>query len=123
MKILACVLLLCSSAFAKDHAPLPDELLNAKTVYIVNQTGNQKATDTAYDQFSKWGKFKVVSNKDSADIVAAFTFFPQDDRFVVMQIFVKSSPDAAFQTMERWLPLSNGPKNCVGNFKKRLEQK
>jgi hypothetical protein len=127
MKLIALALFLSTAAFApafgKTHAPLPDSVLAAKTVYVVNQTGNQEASDTAYDQFSKWGRYKVVTAKDSADIIAVFTIFPADARYIVMQIFPQSSTDAAFQTTERWQPLFNGPKSCVADFRKRLEEK
>src|ERR1700733_5766489 len=70
------LILICfaSTVHAKaKHAPLPDELLSAKTVYLVNDTGYQSALDTAYDQFQKWGRFTVVTKKEAADIVVVFT--------------------------------------------------
>jgi hypothetical protein len=62
--------IVCSSVFANTkHAPLPDELLKAKTVYIDNQSGLATLGDKAYDELSKWGRFKIVSSAKDADLV------------------------------------------------------
>lgn len=128
MKLLACLLLLSSAAFAKTHAPLPDDLIQAKTIYIVNQTGKQEVLDTAYDQFTKWGRFAIAKNKENADIVAVFTreelavgntMMP----FIAMNVMLKGSEDSAFQTINKWTILTNGPKNDVQDLRKRLEKK
>jgi hypothetical protein len=128
MKLLAILLLLSATAFAKTHAPLSDDLVSGKTIYIANETGSQSVLDTAYDQFTKWGRFKVISSKADADVVAVFSYESglangTSISFITMKVFSKSSSDAAFQTTERWALLRNGPKNCVEDFHKRLEQK
>ena len=70
MKKLLIFLLLVSFASAKDKkAPLPTELLAAKTVYLDNQSGFAKAKDQAYEAFRTWGRFAVVSDPASADVV------------------------------------------------------
>lgn len=51
------------------HAPLPDEILRAKSVCIVNQTKSASLGDRAYDEISKWGRFKVVAKPEDADLV------------------------------------------------------
>jgi hypothetical protein len=51
------------------HAPLPDRILEAKTVYIDNQSGVADITDKTYDELSKWGRFKIVSSANDADLV------------------------------------------------------
>lgn len=54
---------------AKDkHAPLPPQILTAKTIYIENH-GQAKIGDRAYEELQKWGRFKIVSSRESADIV------------------------------------------------------
>jgi hypothetical protein len=63
-------LLLCSTALAKTkHAPLPDRILQAKTVYIDNQSGAADINDKAYEELSKWGRFKIVTTAREADLV------------------------------------------------------
>jgi hypothetical protein len=51
------------------HAPLPDLVIQAKTVYIVNLAGNAAFRDKAYDEITKWGRFKVVSKREDADLI------------------------------------------------------
>ena len=70
MKKLSLALLVAISAFAKPiHAPLPAEAYTAKTIAIVNHTGTQKVLDKAYEELTKWGRFKIVQNTDDSDIV------------------------------------------------------
>jgi len=75
---LACILLAATAelivaplaAPAKTkHAPLPDKVLQAKTVYILNLTGNAAFRDRAYDELTKWGRYKVVSKREEADLI------------------------------------------------------
>jgi hypothetical protein len=75
LKILVFCLLLClpiSVAAASKHAPVPETVAHAKTVYILNQTGIQKIEDAAYGELEKWGHFKVVSDRKSADLIIHF---------------------------------------------------
>lgn len=51
------------------RAPLPVTLMDAKAVYIDNQTGSAKLADRAYDELSKWGRFRVVDSPKRADVI------------------------------------------------------
>jgi hypothetical protein len=51
------------------HAPLPEQILQAKTVYIDNQSGLATLGDRAYDELSKWGRFKIASSSKDAELV------------------------------------------------------
>jgi hypothetical protein len=51
------------------HAPLPEQILQAKTVYIDNRSGLAYIGDRAYDELSKWGRFKIVKTAKDADVV------------------------------------------------------
>ncbi|SRR5260370_6562013 len=60
----------CLSAHANTkHAPLPEQVLKAKTVYVDNQSGLASLGDKAYDELSKWGRFKIVMSAKDADLV------------------------------------------------------
>ena len=50
------------------HAPLPAQLMSAKTMYVENHA-DAKLADKAYDELVKWGRFKVVTAKEDADVV------------------------------------------------------
>jgi hypothetical protein len=63
------VLILSTLSFGGQHAPLPQTLMAAKTLYIENNSGNAKLADRCYDELSKWGRFRIVSDPKDADIV------------------------------------------------------
>ena len=123
---------LIATSYAKTrHAPLPNGLLSAKTVFLENKTGYQSALDTAYDQFQKWGRFSIVQDKDSADIVVVLVHDSGMREgttigFTQMNVFLKGNDQPVFETTERFrskLFGNSSVKQCVKDFKKRLESK
>lgn len=54
---------------AIQYAPLPAKVLTAKTIYIQNQTPYQAFTDVAYTELKDWGRYKVVTTKQQADLI------------------------------------------------------
>ena len=71
--------LLSIGAFA-GNAPLPAELMQAKTVYIISHriqdgrvlpdpSGDATYVDACRDELAKWGRFKVVSDPKEADLI------------------------------------------------------
>lgn len=68
--------LIAVPAFGKKkhaHAPLPTKVLDAETIYIDNQTGMAKVGDRAFDELSKWGRFRIVDSPKKADLVFLFS--------------------------------------------------
>lgn len=63
------MLLVAGSASAQKHAPLPDKVLQAKTVFLLNDAGDGKAADALYEAVGSWGKYKVVQDRSKADLV------------------------------------------------------
>jgi hypothetical protein len=51
------------------HRTLPVSVLNARTIYVDNQTTSAELQNTAYTELSKWGRFLVVDSPQKADIV------------------------------------------------------
>jgi hypothetical protein len=51
------------------HPTLPVNVLNARTIYVDNQTTSAELQNTAYTELSKWGRFQVVDSPQKADIV------------------------------------------------------
>lgn len=65
-----CMVVLSVVCSAKDkHLPLPPQVINAKTVYIDNQSGIAKLGDKCYTQLEKWGRFKVIQDPKQADLI------------------------------------------------------
>lgn len=71
MKPLILVLLMLSmvSAAKTSHAPLPQKLISAKSVFIDNRSGFQRMMDEAYSELHGWNRFEIVDSRDKADIV------------------------------------------------------
>jgi len=55
------------------HAPLPESVLNAKNILIQNDSGYAVIADTTYSQLQAWGKYKIVTSKEKAELVLVLT--------------------------------------------------
>jgi len=64
-----------SALLSKEEgkAPLPSRVLEASTVYLVNDSGDTKALDSAYNALKKWGKYEVVQDRSKADLLLVLT--------------------------------------------------
>lgn len=58
--------------FAAEHAPLPTALLNAKTVYLLNSSGDAAVFDRLYEKLKAWGRWEVVADGEDADLLLVF---------------------------------------------------
>ena len=56
----------------KEHAPLNPKVIAAKSVYIENH-GNAKVADKAYEELKKWGRWEIVQDRTKADLVFALS--------------------------------------------------
>jgi hypothetical protein len=76
MKPLRRALLLSLAFIAVAAAPaqqsMPPAALAAKTIAILNDTKTADIPDGALEQLKRWGRFTVVDDADSADIVLRF---------------------------------------------------
>ncbi|HUL33793.1 MAG TPA: hypothetical protein VL128_07915 [Candidatus Eisenbacteria bacterium] len=63
-------------ADSQKHAPRSTLIQNAKTVYFENQTGSDATGDKALDELRKWGRFKIVGDKKSADLILLLSASP-----------------------------------------------
>jgi hypothetical protein len=67
----ALCLFLASSAFAQ-RKPIPRPVFAARTIAIVNHAHNDAVEAGALESLKRWGKFTVVDDPDTADIVLTF---------------------------------------------------
>lgn len=124
------VMLCIQVSAAPKKNPLPDEVASAKSVYIVNETGNPAVLDAANEQFTKWGRFAIAKSRDKADLVVVFTHKYGMDKlgntaFIEMNIFPRSSNKPVFQTRNAHKLIFEPQRRtiaCINDFKKRLEQ-
>jgi len=66
---IACFLL-CSFLIAEKLpvAPLPNQIISAKKVFLVNSGANE-AFDCFYNDLKQWGRYDLVDSPDAADLV------------------------------------------------------
>jgi serine/threonine protein kinase len=58
------------TAFAQDkYAPLPEKVINARTIFYVNDTGSSRFGDNLYQELEKWNRWEVVTDKKNADLI------------------------------------------------------
>jgi hypothetical protein len=58
-----------SSQTSDKYAPLPDQIVKAKTVFLMNVTGKARFGDAVYKQIKTWNRWQVVTDKTQADLV------------------------------------------------------
>ena len=68
---LALCLFFATSALAQ-RKPIPRPVFAAKTVAIINHAHNEAVETGALESLKRWGKFTVVDDPDTADIVLTF---------------------------------------------------
>ncbi len=86
MKRILIALLLFAGAAAQEYAPLPKTIMEGKTVYIENQTGNPAVADAAYLEIKTWGRFTVVSDRQEADLTFTFQAISTEGPIVVVPL-------------------------------------
>jgi len=119
------------SLAASKTSPLPDEVLSAKSIYLVNQTGHQAVLDTATYEFNKWGRFTMAKSKEDADLIVLFTHSNAMGKWgnigiTKMDVFLKGSSEPAFHAesnMSFILQPQLKTSNCVAYFRDRIEPK
>jgi hypothetical protein len=67
----ALCLFLATSAPAQ-RKPIPRPVFAAKTIAIVNRAHNEAVEAGALESLKRWGKFTIVDDADTADIVLTF---------------------------------------------------
>ena len=60
------------------YAPLPTKIIEARAVYIDNQTARAQASDELFQGLTTWGRFKVVADKKDADLIFTLTAVTQE---------------------------------------------
>jgi len=88
MKVAAATLFICTLAISlcvpvrgakqatkgsDKYAPLPDQIIKAKTVFLMNETGKAKFGDAVYKQIKTWNRWQVITDKTQADLVLVVT--------------------------------------------------
>lgn len=90
------IMLTSAAAIAgeKAYAPLPDKVVAARTIMLVNESGTARFGDDLYQQIVAWNRWQVVTDRGKADLVLVLS--PSDTVPVVVS---SASATAAGQTV------------------------
>lgn len=135
------------SVVAQERAPLPDKVVTAQTIYLSNDSGDLKAFDAFYSELRKWGRFKIVTSRTAADLVAVLTTTEASGvvvgtatatgtgnvatasgsavtiprLFLQLKLLDAASGESVWSdTAEKWMAAGHAPSKLVDNLKSRL---
>jgi hypothetical protein len=69
-RLVLTLLMLAIALWARS--PLSEELLNAKKIFMNNQSSDVQQFDALRDALVSWGRWEVVTGKDDADLILSF---------------------------------------------------
>lgn len=72
LRALSLPLAALAAVSALAQQPIPRAALAAKTIAIQNDTKSGAVSDGAVEQLQRWGRFTIVDDSDTADIVLRF---------------------------------------------------
>ncbi len=56
-----------------ETAPLPEKIVTAKTIFLMNETGQPKLGDAVYKQIKTWNQWKIATDRAQADLLLIVT--------------------------------------------------
>jgi hypothetical protein len=106
LSLLACLAAPYFSYGQKKPAKSP-EILAAKTVYFDDQTADDEVGAAALAQLRKWGRFQVVHDKKSADLVLLLSADPYNGGYIIFASGQTGSVDSSGHVQEDRVPNYN----------------
>ena len=70
-------LLAAGSAFAQQEIANPRAIVSAKTIYFDDKSGSDAVAKKALAELSNWGRFQIVQDKKTADLIIVLSTDPQ----------------------------------------------
>ena len=71
---------------APAKAPLPKQILQAHSIFLVNGGGSDGAYDALYEGIKNWGRYQIVGSPDQADITFTIQAWVQKSHGDVLAI-------------------------------------
>ena len=100
-------LILPISLDAQKQLAKSPKILSAKTVYFDNRTGADAVGAAAVAQLKKWGRFQVVPDKKSADLILLLSADPYHGGYIIFASGQTGTIDANGQIQEDIVPNYN----------------
>ena len=124
-------------AYAKTP-PIPESLLNAKTAFVVNRGASVKDFEKLCNLLKEWGRFELVQDQKSADIVITISTRLQDRivqspsvgwrgittiRGLVNYLSILDARDGTELWSDETSGDSKDPRQLVSNLKNKMKKK
>jgi hypothetical protein len=100
-------LILPISLDAQNQLAKSPKILSAKTVYFDNRTGADAVGAAAVAQLKKWGRFQVVPDKKSADLILLLSADSYHGGYIIFASGQTGTIDANGQIQEDIVPNYN----------------
>ena len=119
---LAAALVLTMQVSAKQQmlAPIPAKVMQAKTVFVENQSGFDRARDEFADELGKWNRLHIVYNKVGADLVVILTAL--NSQRTTQIAFVDPTTGKKIWTNSMGWSDRGAVRDLLGDLKQRIEQ-
>jgi hypothetical protein len=119
---LAAALILTIQVTAKQQtlAPIPARVMQAKTVFVENQSGYDRARDEFADELGKWNRLHIVYNKTGADLVVILTAL-NSQRTTQIAFVDPTTGDNIWTNSMTWSD-RGAVRDLLGDLRQRIEQ-
>ena len=135
------------AAVAQEYAPLPEKLVEAKSVYLINESGDLKAYDRFFKELKTWNRFGVVAAREEADVIMVLsskdrggvsvatgsatasgntatgstTSVDIPSTFLHLRVSDRSTSEVLWtDETEKWITSGHAPSKLVSNLRKRF---
>jgi hypothetical protein len=119
---LVAVLVLAIQVPAKQQmlAPIPAKVMQAKTVFVENQSGYDRARDEFADELGKWNRLHIVYSKTGADLLSILTV--QNGYRTTQIAFVDPETGDRIWTNSMAWSDRGAVRDLLGDLKQRIEK-
>jgi hypothetical protein len=98
------LLFLPFGAFGKKKeippAPLPSQITQAKTVFLVNGGGSEVAYDAFYQEMKLWGKYSIVGSPETADLIITIQYWTEHNGSSGMPVYNSYTKQTTYYSSE-----------------------
>jgi hypothetical protein len=101
-------------------APIPAKVMQAKTVFVENQSGYDRARDEFADELGKWNRLHIVYNETGADLLAILTV--QNGYRTTQITFVDPATGDRIWTNSMAWSDRGAVRDLLGDLKQRIEK-
>jgi hypothetical protein len=120
--LLAAALIPAIQVAAKQQmlSPIPAKVMKAKTIFVENQSGYDRARDEFAGELGKWNRFRIVYNRAGADLVVILTAV-NTERTTQIAFIDPTTGDKIWNNSMAWSE-RGAVRDLLGDLKQRIEQ-